>query len=356
LMLIWLVVTLVPSMLTPDAPSTIRAVGAIPPVYGMMGVAVDWLWGHVRKWPGPARITFGAALALLLVGNVAWTLRDGFQIWATHPKVYWLYKTHFADIAQFIDNQVGPEPVIVNEEWIAPLDLDGVRRNLQDDTRQPRWIQAGRAFVWPAGADEFAMAVPIYSSTVAELWRLFAGDPPILSTSEYLMEDGRPGVAFYAVQSEPVLTQLLEQSSRGRISTPNSPQVLGAPVNFGDEYALLGYEILGEALSGRELRIVTIWRVVHDAPSAVSIFTHILDANGDLVSQHDGFDLWAPALQVNDIFAQLHSIDMPADVPAGLYQIQVGMYIPGTGTRLSVIVRGDTLADRVWLDIVEVIR
>jgi len=356
LVLIWLLVMLVPSMLTPDAPSTIRAIGALPAVYGMIGIAVDWLWGRVCKLDRAARIGFALALALLFVGNIAWTVRDGFYVWAVHPKVYWLYKTHFADIAQFIDSQAKQKPVIVNEEWIAPLDLDGVRRNLQDDTRQPRWIQAGRVFIWPAGAEEFVIAVPIYSSTDAELWHLFAGDPPVLSTSAYGMEDGRPGVTFYRVQSEPVLTQLLKQSSMERISTPNSSHVLRAPVNFGNEYSLLGYEILGEALPGRELRIVTIWRVMRDAPSAVSVFTHILDANGDLISQDDGFDLWAPALYADDIFAQLHSIDIPANVAAGSYQIQAGMYIPDTEGRLPVTVGEDILADRVWLDAVEVIR
>jgi len=356
LMLTWLVVALTPSMLTPDAPSTIRAIGALPAVYGMIGIAIGWLWRNARKHSYVMKIVLATALAILLIVNAAWTLRDGFQTWAAHPSVYWLYKAHFADIAFFLDNQAEPQPSIVYEEWVAPLDINGLRRDLHDDTRQPRWVQAGRAFIWPADATEFTLAVPIYSSTDADIWRLFAGHPPVLATSSYKMEDGRPGVTFYAAKSEPILTQTLERSSMGTILTPDQSHRLTAPVDFGDEYALLGYEVLGDAMPGAELRVVTIWRVAHDAPVDSSTFLHILDANGALVSQHDGFDVWTPALKANDIVVQLHTMEIPPDAAPGSYRIQTGLYLRAQEERLPVLVNGEALSDRVWLDTVEVVQ
>jgi 4-amino-4-deoxy-L-arabinose transferase-like glycosyltransferase len=354
--LIWFLAALVPSLLTPDAPSTIRAIGALPMVYGMVGITVGWLWHNASESARVLKIILTIIFVAVLAWNMAWTLHDGYYIWASHPQVYWLYKAHFADIAHFIDEQVQPLPVIVNEEWIAPLDIDGIRRDLRDDTRQLRWIQAGRAFVWPADATEFVVAVPIYSSTDADLWSLLAGDPPVLATSGFLMKDGRPGTTFYAARSEPILAQTLERVSRGVVSTPVDSQRLTLPLNFGDEYALLGYELWGEAAAGEVQRMITVWRVMCDAPADVSIFVHMLDADGDLVSQFDGFDTWAPALKSGDVIAQLHSIEIATDVPSGSYQIQAGMYLQEQSDRLPVMVDGEQVADRVWLDTIKVSR
>ena len=49
LILAWLGVALLPSALTPQAPSTVRLVGAMPVVYLLPGLAVGWVWGKVKS-------------------------------------------------------------------------------------------------------------------------------------------------------------------------------------------------------------------------------------------------------------------------------------------------------------------
>jgi hypothetical protein len=81
LVLIWLAITLLPSALAPQAPSTVRLVGAIPVVYLLTGLAAGWLWqrtGETRRHLRPLTI---AALSLLLILNVARTVDGGFRRW-----------------------------------------------------------------------------------------------------------------------------------------------------------------------------------------------------------------------------------------------------------------------------------
>ena len=351
---LWLLVTLVPSMVTPDAPSSIRAIGALPAAYGMVGVGAAWLWERATRRGRLTQAALVTSLGLLALGNGAWTYHDGFSTWAAHSEVYWLYKSHFADIATFLDDQPSPQPAVVLEEWVDPVDVNGLRRDLIHDKRQPRWAQAGRSFIWPAGADHFTLAMPIFSAVAPDVWRLFSGDPLVASVSPYKMADGRPGVTFYTIETEPNLSSFLARASVAPVTLPESVQPVPLPADFGGQVALLGYQALNAAAPGGELRLVTIWRIMRDSPEPINVFVHLLDENGDSVAQHDGFDVWTASLRRGDIVAQLHPIPLDAHVPPGRYRLQMGAYSRADQTRLPVLIEGNVVADRLWLSPVEV--
>jgi hypothetical protein len=44
----------------------------------------------------------------------------------------------------------------------------------------------------------------------------------------------------------------------------------------------------------------------------------------------------ADTLQPGDVFMQLHSIDLPAELPAGSLRLSIGLYSSETGQRLSI--------------------
>jgi len=361
---LWLLVALVPSMVTPDAPSSVRAIGALPAVYGMIGMGAAWLWEWGARRGRLARTSFLVLIAggLGLVGliHLTWTYRDGFGVWPAHPEVYWRYKAHFADIAAFLDGQSTSQSAVVFETWVDPVDVNGMRRDLTHDERQPRWAQAGRSFIWPAGADRFTLAVPVFSATDPDVWRLFSGNPSVASVSPYRMEDGRPGVTFYAIETEPNLSDFLARASIAPVTLPESAQPVPLPANFGGQVAFLGYQVLNAPAPGGELRLVTTWRIMRDSLEPINIFVHLLDEDGNLVVQHDGFDVWAASLHRGDVVAQLHSIPLGADFPHAICtatstrggreaSVQVGVYTRADLRRLPVIVNGAEVADRLWL-------
>jgi hypothetical protein len=344
--LTWLVVVLVPSMVAPDAPSTVRAIGALPVVYGMLGVAVAWLWQWLTRRGRWYRVSLAVALMALIVGNGVWTYHDGFISWASDPEVYWLYKTHFADIALYLDRQPNPMPSVVYEAWVGAGDVHSVRRLLSDETRQPRWAQGGRSFVWPVETEVFTLAMPIYSSCDPILWGRYAGAPAMIAMSPYRFPDGRPGVTFYRIQAEPTLSELVAEVSAKPLLLPETadrPAV--PPVDFGGQVALLGYEMAGYDAEAGEARVITLWRILTDELVPLSAFVHVLDREGNFVAQYDAFDAWAESLHRGDVVAQLHPASLESP---GEYRLQIGVYTQADQVRLPVLVGGSQAADRLW--------
>jgi hypothetical protein len=349
---LWLFVGLAPSMITPDSPSSIRAIGALPAAFGLVGSGADWIWNWTHKYKYPLRAIFSLGLIIIGVSHSIWTYKDGFIKWATHEKTYWLYKSHFADIATFLDNQSTPQPTVVIEPWITPLDINGVRRNLIHEKRQPRWSRGGLAFIWPSQTASFTLALPIYSTSNNMMWNRFTNDPPVVAVSTFKMPDGRPGVTFYNIASQPILSDTLETASQSPVMLPQNEQRFHLPANFGNQLDFLGYQIVSVEPS-QEARIITFWRAIHDSPQALHLFIHLLNTNGNLVTQHDGFDAWIESLHKGDVVAQLHTLPLKS-VPSGHYRLQVGAYTLPDQVRLPVLNKGTRVADRLWLATVEI--
>jgi hypothetical protein len=93
---------------------------------------------------------------------------------------------------------------------------------------------------------------------------------------------------------------------------------------------------------------------MRDAPDPINVFVHLLDEDGDLITQHDSFDVWAASLNRGDVVAQLHAIPLDARVSPGRCRLQMGVYVRANETRLPVLIEGRSVADRLWLAPVEV--
>lgn len=85
-----------------------------------------------------------------------------------------------------------------------------------------------------------------------------------------------------------------------------------------------------------------------------TVFVHLLDGNGRIVAQRDGqpgdgfypTSIWDPGEVVPDEYA----IIVPPDLPAGDYEVVVGMYYFPTGERLPIVDSfGAEMGDRVVL-------
>jgi hypothetical protein len=351
LLLLWLGLGLAPGMVAPESPSMIRTIGALPAVYALPGVAVSFLWERARQ---PAlRRGLLAGLALVAGLNAAGTYRDGFQRWAGHAETYWLYKAHFADVAAHLNAQSTPRPVVVSENWYDPIDAGGLYRHLQRQDVRVCWTQQEMALVFPADAAQFEVAVTPYSPPRGELWRLFAGEAPLVATSGASHYQGKFAVSFYALRADALETRLASAAAMP-LSLPDGGPALTPPLTLGGQFELLGYELLTQqAQPGGQLTLLTLWRVLQDAPPPTAIFVHLLDPEGQLRGQHDGLDVDLGSLQPGDVIAQLHLLSIPPDAPAGDYRLQVGMYNRADQVRLPVLVDGQATSDRLWLTSVE---
>ena len=82
-----------------------------------------------------------------------------------------------------------------------------------------------------------------------------------------------------------------------------------------------------------------------------AVFVHVLGPDGRVVAQHDsppGQGTATTGWVQGQYIADEHPIDMPADLPPGQYQVEIGVYDPNTGARLPVtnsagVVQGDAI-------------
>lgn len=328
LALIWLAVTLLPSALTPQAPSTVRLVGAIPVVYVLPGLALAWLvrqpQTEKRKTENGKRQTenriwltaFGLLALALLAVNVWRTVDDGFRRWPAALETRLRYQTVLLDIAR--DWEAEPTArVVVADSYYEFIDADTLRHNL-GEWPPARWVQTGDevagAVVIPAGAGDGRFYVPEFAPPPPDLLAAAGINATPLRRSE-----ADPSYAVYALPSP------ADVWGGERV-------VLETAVRFDQKIALLGY-YLPPSAGTDTLTLFTFWQVEAGLPSDMTAFVHLLDATDNLAAQHDGFDAAAGTLQPQDVVVQRHRLSIPP-AAAGVYRLQIGLYTPQFGVRL----------------------
>jgi hypothetical protein len=119
---------------------------------------------------------------------------------------------------------------------------------------------------------------------------------------------------------------------------PSVTRPIGA--TLGDELHLVSASVTETAQPGQILPVESVWLPLQKPSNDYNLFLQLLDADGALVAQNDGppnggytpTSAWRPGKEVLD----RHGVVLPAELPAGNYQLIAGMYDPNTGERLSV--------------------
>lgn len=127
---------------------------------------------------------------------------------------------------------------------------------------------------------------------------------------------------------------------------------------FGDALELRAFWQRSQALAGDWFYVVLEWLprapIAHD----YKVFVHVRDQQGRLAFQRDKQPLsvllpmhrWQAERPVRDPYAMV----VPADVPAGRYQVVVGVYDGETGVRLPAFHPTRSLGDALLLEVVEI--
>jgi hypothetical protein len=108
-------------------------------------------------------------------------------------------------------------------------------------------------------------------------------------------------------------------------------------LTFGDQIGLDGYQ-LTEQKGTLNLRLY--WQALGTPRLDYTVFVHLLDANGRIVAQRDqqpgGTEAPTSTWPNGYILADDLTITLPADLPAGKYQLITGLYDSSTLVRLPV--------------------
>jgi hypothetical protein len=117
-------------------------------------------------------------------------------------------------------------------------------------------------------------------------------------------------------------------------ATPQTDRV----VQLGDGIQLIGYDLTSPSSVGEPLLLTLYWESLEPVSEGYDIFVHVVDENGQIVAQADQEPVASLApthrWQPGDIIRDPYEIFLPADLPAGLYHLNFGMYLKATGVRL----------------------
>jgi hypothetical protein len=178
--------------------------------------------------------------------------------------------------------------------------------------------------------------------------------PPDLPPGRYRLDLGlyptsQPGALLPVEGSDRLPLAML---TVGEVAPPSPPAVQSG-VEFGGQIRLLGYDLDCDRQT-IACRVQLHWQALAPMARDYTVFVHIVDAGGTIVTQGDQppgdpyfpTTTWLPGTIVLD----RHLLAGPADAAPGQYTILVGLYYRPTDERLEASdAGGDSLGDALPL-------
>ena len=132
--------------------------------------------------------------------------------------------------------------------------------------------------------------------------------------------------------------------SLAQIAIQPRPSELPNPqdLRFADDVGMVGYALdRRQVASGDRVTLTLYWQASGTPAERYKVFVHLLDDRGNRVAQDDSepqaglapTSSWRPGQTIVD----RHTLEIPAQTPAGAYRFVVGMYHIDTGQRLPLL-------------------
>jgi 4-amino-4-deoxy-L-arabinose transferase-like glycosyltransferase len=339
LLLIWFVWMLFPSILTENAPSIRRAIGSTPPMVILMALGIVWLFDEAqsltrRRRQSPTWIPTAEVLATgaLLVYLAFWGYRYYFVEWASGKDLFHYFDVGLVDTGSYAassraDTRLYYTPARDGNVVFLPLEWPIRDRELRTFDGKYGMVIA------PASPQRTLYLITSFQGDSKTLPALQQVYPTGQVVHEVRNLYGVPHSLVFAVGPEtaPAL------SLQNRVAA-----------NFENEIELLGSNLSSTELrAGETLTVTLFWRsLAGPTPLGQTVFTHLVGPE-----KSDGSPVWAghdsPPLDNSyptvkwaqgEIIADEHAFSVPADAPAGAYQVETGLYTPQRGgARLTIV-------------------
>ncbi len=348
LQLIVLVVMLIPSIVTEHPPSWTRSAGMLPALLATTALPIEWAWNRIEQWNQHGqgqlliRKSYPVLIFLLGVSIYLRTATDMFQVWIDNPENYWMTLAFYDSTAKYINQSPDSTPVNYVMDLYAPWRKHNIQRPVQRRDVALRW-SVHSALVFPDDPRGGRIAFQIFEAPAIPLLNAFLDlDAPIYMDPR-VEPEGRRLLRVYFVPRARLYEHLVRAGIE-QVFLPGTSVPLTARIRADDLLEFVGYEILdSSAAPGNDLNVLTYWRVLKRPPS-IAIFLHLVDSEGHIVAQSDGFDAVVEALAVGDLTVQLHSLSTP-DLPPKVFRFEMGAYRRDDLKRLPLSIG----TDHVWL-------
>jgi len=355
-LLLWLGAGLLPSLVTADAPSWPRTLGAVPAALALVGVAAQQVWRWAKRhWPGRAGPYLAAALVAVLAVEAGWTYQDYLVRWPRQSNVRFTFQSSMTEAFRYLDASEDTSPVIVAGLSVHDVDPWTQACTLRRRDLAVRWADVRQTLILPAGTNVARLIVLDITPFAPALQEWALAGATTLAQGP-ITADNRPSFVAYRLDlvtlrreaESPPLTSVAVGPDP---ANPASQQVLQPAVDFGSVVEFLGYRWVGELTSGGQAGLLTFWRALQPTTPPLRTFMHLLDAGQNVTAGYDGLGSPPDRWQAGDILVQWHPLTLP---PAGTYYPELGWYVPPDGPRLQIQESGAILADHLLLAPVEV--
>ncbi len=313
----WLVIGLLPSLITVDAPHFGRTTMAMPAVVLVVALGIEAVWRLGRN-----RIARSLIVAVVAFSGLL-SIFDYFGRWASAPQLYSAFSGDQVQLARAIGKvstqktnlYVTPKPVSDTGYWSFQYLLDGLHFN--------RRITFGDQ---PCG---------YYPDPARDAVFIALDDPSPLTELKMIFPNVNVVGRLPSLEADYIPAG---QAARWPVDHPLS-------VQFGDFVDLLGYTLSPTVpLRGQALELTTIWQANQITPADYKIFLHFVGApkaDGSIIyaqldPQPCGGDYPTWKWQPGDVLKATYSLAVPPDLPAGAYTLKMGWYDEAAALRLPV--------------------
>ncbi len=192
----------------------------------------------------------------------------------------------------------------------------------QDFLRRVKPYLAGDYTMHLAGGDNLYGAAPAVTELVADsdkIWVVTSGDAA-RRVQGVLNAWGRP-LLTYDFGEGGELQLFAPRRQAGVVPLPPVAR-LASGAN------LVGYTV--ERPAWGQVRVTLYWWAARAPSQSYTVFTQVLDSDGDLVAGHDSLpadgDAPTHTWVTGRVYADTHLIELPGDLPPGTYRVVAGMY------------------------------
>jgi len=305
LLLIWTLGMCTPAILTQSAmPQSQRMFGVIPAIFMLAALGLDWIWERAQERWGTKGGTLAATLIAMLLtvegGRVAYAY---FERWAGDPKNYDRFHKPYELLAQRAVDEMdaGHQVVILSEHYRHPTALFVAPRS-----GEALWVVGPRAIAIPQRpGQEIIYLWPLRRSPLNQVVR------------ERFLEITEP------------IGDLLDPWDKPAVQVRRLlPEVLTAEgqaeevARFGDELALLDWDLPARARRDKPLRLLIHWRALRHVDAERYLSVHLVDSNGIRWSQHTDLGYLTDQWQPGDTVYQQFEIPLPPGIAPGAYEVR----------------------------------
>lgn len=300
--LLWLGVSLLPSLVTINAPSHIRSINALVVSTIFPAIFIHKLTDLSTVIPKLS--TKSAKLALTLVLFTFFSLYAGrtinlmLNVWPNGGDVPFVWQAAFADAAAVLD--ASDDTVVALAGW-SPETMDSPTMTLLR--------QNDEVAISHFNPQDGTLIIPESGQI------LRPSDLPLDPYFEAQLAD------WAIIQNGDLITHYALRTTLP-VSLPHT-----TTIQFGNELTFLGYDV---DCTVSPCHLITHWRVTAVPQNARRLFVQFLDESGQQISEAYNFDtadpqgLWFPHWQVNDLILQRH------ELPTDTEQVRLGWFDPYT--------------------------